>query len=72
MQSYISAAQAITDSLPAKAHKDICTSVLAHYIFLQALQEAEQDQASPKLEIIYEELSSILAEAGISLTNHTA
>ena len=72
IQSYLSAAQAITDSLPAAAHKSLCTSVLTHYTFIGAMREAAQDQVSPKLENIYKELSSILAESGISLTNHKA
>lgn len=72
IQSYLSAAQAITDSLPAKAHKSLCVSLIAHYTFLQAMQEAEQDYNSPRLEHMLEELGNILAEAGITLTNHKA
>lgn len=72
IQSYLSAAQAITDSLPAAAHKSLCTSFLAHYTFIGAMREAAQDQVSPRLENIYEELSAILAESGITLKNHKA
>ena len=72
LESFYSATKAITDSLPANAHKSLCTAFLAHYTFIEAMREAAQDQVSPRLENIYEELSSILAESGITLTNHKA
>lgn len=72
LESYLYAAQAITDSLPAEAHKSLCSAFLAHYTFIGTIREAAQDQVSPRLENIYKELSSILAESGITLTNHKA
>lgn len=69
---FLTAADSITNDLPAEAHKSLCSTFLAHYTFIGAMREAAQDQASPRLENIYEELSSILAESGITLTSHKA
>ena len=72
INAYILAANAITNDLPAAAHKSLCSTFLAHYTFIGAMREAAQDQVSPRLENIYEELSAILAESGITLTSHKA
>ena len=65
-----SAAKSAVATMPLQHKNNLAQAVLQHYLFLHFLQDAEPDATTPYASAAFDNLSTILREAGISLFKH--
>lgn len=64
-----SAAKSAVAAMPLQHKNNLAQAVWQHYLFLQFLQDAAPDATTPYASAAFDNLSTILSEAGITLSN---